>query len=214
MTPRKVDDVPEAPVPEAPARNGIFHDECEGRRAFDEKNHGKEFPGIAFPSNSQDGLQDGHNGSEDGKDVDLQNSEDLRLQSSALSAKLEDPHVRSPTPTAPTPSEAPGASPNMVPTPKIASGGPPKRRREDEDYVTMSLPPPPLTDQAVYGRMYRIFQRKQNGSKKLDDSWCDAWNDLRGGGRESLKAMFEKVGYDPERFVKKCVQLVFLSDLK
>ena len=183
-------------VAEAPARNGLWDADCEGRRAFDDKNHGKAFPGgLAFPSESQDAHQ---------------NSEVEGLQPNpvAANAKLENPP--SPIPAVSPPPGGLEVTPKGVacPTPKSTSAGPPKRKLDDEDYVTMSLPPPPLTDQAVYGRMYRIFQRKKNGSKLLDDRWCEAWADVRGGGRESLKAMFEKVGYDPDRVVKKYVQLL------
>ena len=76
-----------------------------------------------------------------------------------------------------------------------------KRPRNDDDheFLTESLPPPALSDSAVYSRMWRIFQRKKDGSKLLDSKWCEAWADVRGGGRDSLKAMFEKAGYDPDR---------------
>ena len=72
-------------------------------------------------------------------------------------------------------------------------------RNDDDEFLTESLPPPALSDSAVYSRMWRIFQRKKDGSKLLDSKWCEAWADVRGGGRDSLKAMFEKAGYDPDR---------------
>ena len=87
------------------------------------------------------------------------------------------------------------------PSKRPSSAVPQKRHRDEDDdmiFATMSLPPPPLTDSAVYNRMYRIFQRKKDGSKLVDDRWCEAWADTRGGGRESVKAMFEKVGYNPD----------------
>lgn len=83
----------------------------------------------------------------------------------------------------------------------IKTEKPEKRPRNDEDdeFLTESTPPPALSDSAVYNRMWRIFQRKKDGSFSLDAKWCEAWADLRGGGRDSLKAMFEKAGYDPDR---------------
>ena len=79
-----------------------------------------------------------------------------------------------------------------------------KRPADDVDdpelYVAMSVPPEVLSDKAIYMRINRVFKRRQDGTYILDDKWNKAWNDVDGGGRDEIYSMFEKVGYQRDRF--------------
>ena len=76
-------------------------------------------------------------------------------------------------------------------------------REEDEgDLYVEALPPPVLTEKAIYSRIHRIFKKRKDGSYILDDKWMQAWNDIEGGGRASMFSIFEKVGYNRDRFAK------------
>lgn len=76
---------------------------------------------------------------------------------------------------------------------------------EGEYYVPVSEPPPVLSERAIYMRMSRVFKKRKDGTFLLDDRWNNAWTDTSGGGRDSLYAMFEKVGYKRDRVHDKCM---------
>ena len=76
---------------------------------------------------------------------------------------------------------------------------------DDLEFLTESTPPPPLSRSAIYSRMRRMFQPKTDGSMPLDDQWNNLWKDCKGGGRDQLMAMFEKVGFNPDRVSKNVV---------
>ncbi|CAK9022282.1 Uncharacterized protein SCF082_LOCUS15721, partial [Durusdinium trenchii] len=64
------------------------------------------------------------------------------------------------------------------------------------------MPPAPLSDSAVYNRLWRVFRRRKDGKYALDEKWVEAWNDAKGSGRDEVKAIFEK-----ERFIKRCLAI-------
>ena len=64
------------------------------------------------------------------------------------------------------------------------------------------MPPPRLSDSAIYSRLNRVFKPKMNGSYQLDERWMNAWKDIK-GGRDELYSMFEKVGYSVDRGLAK-----------
>lgn len=71
---------------------------------------------------------------------------------------------------------------------------------DPELYVAMSVPPEVLSEKAIYMRINRVFKRRQDGTYILDDKWNKAWSDVDGGGRDEIYSMFEKVGYQRDRF--------------
>ena len=76
-------------------------------------------------------------------------------------------------------------------------------------YLTTSNPPPVLTRAAIYARLWRVFQRRKDGSHQVDKQWVEMWAD-HGNGRQQLESMFEKVGYNVDRGLKK--HTVYLSN--
>lgn len=129
-------------------------------------------------------------------------------------------------PEVPLPSQlvkktSPGPLPELPPFPplKNATAGPVKHesmsmpppsfvpdkkrgRDVNEYYQTLSVPPPSLSDSAIYSRLNRVFKPKLNGSYQLDERWVNAWKDIK-GGRDELYSMFEKVGYSVDRGLAK-----------
>ncbi|CAK9098549.1 unnamed protein product [Durusdinium trenchii] len=77
-----------------------------------------------------------------------------------------------------------------------------KRHVEESLFCVASQPPEILSDSAVYNRLWRIFKRRQDGSKILDERWSEAWADVHGGGRDEVKGLFEK-----EKFIKRCTAI-------
>ena len=77
----------------------------------------------------------------------------------------------------------------------------PRRQKlsESEEFATHSVPPPELSTHAIKNRLRRLFAQRKEGSRLVDDRWVEAWNDTHGGGRDEILAMFEKVGYSPDR---------------
>ena len=71
---------------------------------------------------------------------------------------------------------------------------------DDSVFASTSAPPAELSERAIYMRLHRVFKKRKDGTFILDDEWNKAWLDTDGGGRESLYAIFEKVGYDRDRF--------------
>eukprot|EP00435_Cladocopium_sp_Y103_P070572 s275_g35.t1 len=74
---------------------------------------------------------------------------------------------------------------------------------DEELYVAVSLPPPVLSEKAVYMRLNRVFKKRQDGTSILDDKWNKAWADVDGGGRDEIYSIFEKVGYERDRKTKR-----------
>lgn len=72
-----------------------------------------------------------------------------------------------------------------------------------EIFVPVAMPPEALTDRAIYMRLNRVFKKRKDGNYLLDDYWNNAWADIDGGGRDSVKALFEKVGYQKDRVRQK-----------
>lgn len=71
---------------------------------------------------------------------------------------------------------------------------------DDSLFAAASTPPAELSERAIYMRIHRVFKKRKDGTFILDDEWNKAWLDTDGGGRDSLYAIFEKVGYDRDRF--------------
>ena len=81
-----------------------------------------------------------------------------------------------------------------------------KRPRGDSDpyFETLSIPPPILSENAIYNRLYRVFKPKKDGTYDVDEKWVKAWQDVK-DGRSQLYSMFEKTGYSVDRGFKKTV---------
>eukprot|EP00438_Fugacium_kawagutii_P028228 Skav214968 [mRNA] locus=scaffold124:217055:228554:- [translate_table: standard] len=77
---------------------------------------------------------------------------------------------------------------------------PVNKRPRDELFATLTVPPPVLSDQAIYHRLYRVFKPKRDGSCEVDERWVKAWQDVK-VGRVELYSMFEKTGYSVDRGV-------------
>ena len=112
------------------------------------------------------------------------------------------PHVASSPVPAPThPQQALAKVPPAVPPVANSLGmGGVKRPADCQDayYYTESVPPQVLSKSAIYNRLWRVFQRRKDGSRLVDQRWCDMWGDI-GQGRNELESMFEKVGYNVDR---------------
>ena len=67
------------------------------------------------------------------------------------------------------------------------------------EFATHSVPPAELTPHAIKNRLRRVFAPRKDGTRMVDERWLEAWNDTYGGGRDEIMAMFEKVGYSPDR---------------
>ena len=78
----------------------------------------------------------------------------------------------------------------------------PERKRPRDIYETQSLPPPVLSDKAIYCRLSRVFKPKMTGEYMVDEKWVKAWQDVK-DGRSSLYSMFEKVAYSVDRGLAK-----------
>ena len=68
---------------------------------------------------------------------------------------------------------------------------------DEEPYKVVSLPPKPLSQDAVYHRVRRIMQPRADGSFLVSKEFRDQYKD-KVNGRPKLDAMFEKAGYNPE----------------
>lgn len=55
-----------------------------------------------------------------------------------------------------------------------------------------------LSKEAIEKRLRRVFQPRRDGTYVVSQDWVDKFNN-KGADRESLLAMFEKVGYNPDR---------------
>ena len=89
----------------------------------------------------------------------------------------------------------------------------PSRKRAAEDngeFEVETTPPEPLSQGAIYKRMYRIFKPRKDGTYQVDKSFVDAYADVK-GGRLELESMFEKVGYSVDRGCKSCCRVCFSS---
>ena len=99
-------------------------------------------------------------------------------------------------------SQTPSAADMPEPVQSVGSGG-----QEDlGGYVCSSVPPPALSDSAIYNRLYRVIKKKdKDGNPVLAQQWLAQWNDLsEGGGRDQMKSTFEKVGYKADRGSNMC----------
>ena len=67
---------------------------------------------------------------------------------------------------------------------------------EEGEVMVDSVPPEVLSSKAIYMRIHRCFKMRKDGTYLLDDKWNQAWADVAGGGRDSVFALFEKVGYE------------------
>lgn len=77
-----------------------------------------------------------------------------------------------------------------------------KRKLFEDEYTTLTLPPPVLTEKAIDSRLRRVFKPRADGTYPVDEQWQKAWLDAK-GDRTKVKALFEKVGYDPDRVSQK-----------
>ena len=125
------------------------------------------------------------------------------------------PHVASQPPPPPMPpqqalAKVPPALPPVPPVPVSVGLGGVKRPPDSQEayYFTESVPPPVLSKSAIYNRLWRVFQRRKDGSRLVDQRWCDMWADI-GQGRNDVESMFEKVGYNVDRVCQRNKIAVF-----
>ena len=172
------------------------------------------------PSTGDDSKQD----SEQGPDKNKQTSSDGNRSDESMQdpnpkgSELPQANIPSPQPQTPVPEPAPSTVPvpvkqepqqdqtttssNLQQCAGVGKGGVkrgPEEEANDDEFVTKSRPPEPLSTNAISCRLRRVFNKRKDGSTLLDDRWNTAWKDIHGGGRDQLLAMFEKVGYDPDR---------------
>ena len=122
-------------------------------------------------------------------------SDDEHLQNLLLKSSLVKP---------PKETLQPSSVVHPVPSPKVVeqvSEPEPAQTKGLDYYQTFSVPPPVLSESAIYNRLWRVFQAKANGLQELDERWVNAWKDVK-GGRVELYSMFEKTGYSVERGVQ------------
>ena len=100
------------------------------------------------------------------------------------------------------PVEIPTEEPPAVDQPQIETSQACLSKCQEIEALEQSLcPPPAITDHAIMQRLRRIFKRRANGEfcEGITQELADMFNDLTGGGRDKIKCMFEKAGYEPDR---------------
>ena len=92
----------------------------------------------------------------------------------------------------------PGVPSAALPAHPATSQATVEKDDEPSDYTT--VPPPALSDSAIYNRLYRVIKKKdKDGNPVLSQQWISQWNDLsEGGGRDQMKSTFEKLAYKPD----------------
>ena len=109
---------------------------------------------------------------------------------------LPEPRHAAPEDQALPAAHPPAPEPN--PTSKAAQE-PMLVKDEEDDLPPETMPPPMLTMHAIDSTLRRIFKPRQNGEYQVAEDWVKEWGDLVGGGRDRIRAMFEKLGYEPAR---------------
>ena len=71
--------------------------------------------------------------------------------------------------------------------------------QEDEEAAPQVQQPPPgiVPERKIGERLRRVFQPRANGTYKVPKEMLEEYNNLL--SRKRVMAMFEKVGYDPDR---------------
>lgn len=106
-----------------------------------------------------------------------------------------------PTPQQPHSQPQVQAQPPQEPAPLPANppAKPPAQKAVEDEFSTRSLPPEVLSDRAIDSRLRRVFKPRADGTYLLDERWNQCWADVK-GERNSVKALFEKVAYNVDRF--------------
>ena len=111
-------------------------------------------------------------------------------------AQVYDAPDPSPTTTTTIASEAPSESPQQAkPLEAKATSEPPAQQTQKAEHVARG-PPAALTDRAIDQKLRRIVAPRADGTYLVGSDWVDAFKDLSGGGRDKVKGLFEKCGYD------------------
>ncbi|CAE7743285.1 unnamed protein product, partial [Symbiodinium necroappetens] len=141
-------------------------------------------------------------------------------------AHSADAQVPEPSPSTPSPDEATQvdtcpeaakAPESLQPTQVDSPGLPPRHQvpaqhmqlqesdddEADGDFAVKSVPPPALSKDAVYHKMRRMMLPRADGSYLVGPEFREQYKDKH-HGRPKLEAMFERAGYNPELFVKRC----------
>ncbi|CAE7594831.1 osm1 [Symbiodinium sp. CCMP2456] len=74
-----------------------------------------------------------------------------------------------------------------------------------EEFVIQDPQPPPqlveISENAIYKRMYRVFKMREDGSYLVPEDLVQEWKNK--STRANVVKIFEKCGYNPEKFVRK-----------
>ena len=111
-------------------------------------------------------------------------------------AQVYDAPDLSPTTTTTLTSEEPSEWPQPPkPLEAKATSEPPAQQTQKAEHVA-TKPPPVLSDRAIDQKLRRIVAPRADGTYLVGSDWVDAFKDLSGGGRDKVKGLFEKCGYD------------------
>ena len=125
--------------------------------------------------------------------MEIRSAESLALSNLATDAvSMEDAN----------PVDIPSVEPIAVDQPKTETSQACRNKCQEIEALEESLrPPPAITDHAIMQRLRRIFKRRANGEfcEGINQELADMFNDLTNGGRDKIKCMFEKAGYEPDR---------------
>ena len=72
------------------------------------------------------------------------------------------------------------------------------RSDSEDDWVPKSIPPPILTEKAIDSRLRRIFSPRCNGDFLVSEDFIKMWQDIKGGGRDKIRSLFERSAYSPD----------------
>ena len=68
----------------------------------------------------------------------------------------------------------------------------------DPGDILISFPPEVLTEGAIDRRIRRIMTPRANGQYLISGDFVTMWNDKFTGGRDKVRALFEKAAYSPD----------------
>ena len=64
--------------------------------------------------------------------------------------------------------------------------------------IVISFPPAVLTEGAIDKRIRRVMTPRANGEYLVSGDFVSMWNDRITGGRDKVRALFEKAAYNPD----------------
>ena len=105
------------------------------------------------------------------------------------------------------PPSLPPRQPRQMHASEPAAEKPPVSHEPNDE--VLREPPKKLTQAAISRRMYRIMQPKSNGEYKVSEECLATYKNME--TRPKLLAVFEKVGYNADRFSEKTIMLTHAS---